>query len=550
MNRRFFVALLLTGMVMVITPMFFSRTPRTVPAVSDTTRETPPPRTDSLAVVPPTGGAAPVIDSTARADTARIATERLSLGFSSIGGALISAELPRYRRLGTDSGAVQLARSGEALLRFAVAAGADTLGLAETALQTEVAGNVVTFRGDLNGFPAEVRWSFAPDTYRVKVNGVEQPIGYMGKVDVRVTGLGPGAYLIAELPPGFRSTEADSSTDFSHLAYAFKPAGASADLIRFGSLDPGERDLRRGPHDWVVAKSKYFLLGIIADTAARIAELDVQGVPRTWRMATSGKASALIPMKGGAVSFEVYIGPLDPRLLPAVGREFETANPYGGWMQGIVQPFATIVMKALLKMKDITELNYGYVLIIFGILIRVVLWPLNQVAMRSSLRMQRIQPELAAAQKKYAKDPEKARTEMMRIYREHGMSPLSPLSGCLPLLIPMPVLFALFFVFQNTIEFRGVSFWWMPDISNYDPLFIIPAVMVVSMFVLQWIGMRNAPPNPQAKIMLYFLPIMMGVFLFKFAAGLNLYYAAQNIAALPQQWLIANERAKSATRKT
>jgi YidC/Oxa1 family membrane protein insertase len=166
------------------------------------------------------------------------------------------------------------------------------------------------------------------------------------------------------------------------------------------------------------------------------------------------------------------------------------------------------------------------------------------MAMRSSLRMQRVQPELAAANKKYAKDPEKQRDEMMRIYREHGMSPLSPLSGCLPMLIPMPVLFALFFVFQNTIEFRGVGFWWMPDISQYDPLFIIPAAMVISMFALQWIGMRNAPPNPQAKMLLYILPIMMGVFLFKFAAGLNLYYAAQNIAALPQQWLIANERAK------
>jgi YidC/Oxa1 family membrane protein insertase len=73
--------------------------------------------------------------------------------------------------------------------------------------------------------------------------------------------------------------------------------------------------------------------------------------------------------------------------------------------------------------------------------------------------------------------------------------------------------------------------------------------MVISMFALQWIGMRNAPPNPQAKMMLYVLPIMMGVFLFKFAAGLNLYYAAQNLAALPQQWLIANERAKNAPPK-
>jgi YidC/Oxa1 family membrane protein insertase len=101
-------------------------------------------------------------------------------------------------------------------------------------------------------------------------------------------------------------------------------------------------------------------------------------------------------------------------------------------------------------------------------------------------------------------------------------------------------------VFQNTIEFRGVSFWWMLDISQKDPLYILPVVMAASMFLLSWIGMRNAPPNPQAKLMLYFLPGMMLVILLNFAAGLNLYYAAQNIAALPQQWLIANERAKIA----
>src|SRR6185436_2129892 len=159
-------------------------------------------------------------------------------------------------------------------------------------------------------------------------------------------------------------------------------------------------------------------------------------------------------------------------------------------------------------------------------------------------KMQRIQPELAEVQKKYASDRERLNKEIMRVYAAHGMSPFSALSGCVPMLIPMPILFALFFVFQNTIEFRGVSFWWMTDISRYDPLYILPVVMGASMFVLSWLGVRNAPPNPQAKMMMYFMPVMMLVILFRFAAGLNLYYAAQNLAAIPQQWLIANERAK------
>jgi YidC/Oxa1 family membrane protein insertase len=112
------------------------------------------------------------------------------------------------------------------------------------------------------------------------------------------------------------------------------------------------------------------------------------------------------------------------------------------------------------------------------------------------------------------------------------------------MLIPMPFLFALFFVFQNTIEFRGVSFMWLDDISQKDPYYILPVLMGLSMFALSWIGMRGAPPNPQAKMMAYVFPVMMTVFFLNLASGLNLYYAVQNIAALPQQWLIARERAK------
>lgn len=514
-----------------------------VDSATSTTQSTPPATTVTAAAAPQVQKPA---DSTAFADTATLTTPTLHLKFVNRGGALVGAELPRYAMLGADSTAVQLARPGESLLRFRAVAAGDTIALDRELLTPTVESQSIVYRGVVRNLPVEIRYSFAPDTYRVKVKKVEQPIGYIGRVSVQITGAPTGTFLLVDLPPGFRSSEADSTNDFSHLAYAFKPAAHGADLVRFGKLDPGVHTVEPGPMWWAVAKSKYFLVGLIADPNTPIAELQITGMPKTWRLATTGRATAVIPMQNGTTSFETYIGPQDPRLIKAVGREFETANPYGGWMQGIVQPFARIVMRVLLWMKDNTALNYGYILIIFGVMIRVVLWPLNQMAMRSSLKMQRVQPELAAAQKKYAKDPEKQRDEMMRIYREHGMSPLSPLSGCLPMLIPMPVLFALFFVFQNTIEFRGVNFWWLPDISQADPLFIVPAVMVISMFALQWIGMRNAPPNPQAKMMMYVLPIMMGVVLFKFAAGLNLYYAAQNLAALPQQWLIANERAKNA----
>src|SRR4029453_11963636 len=117
---------------------------------------------------------------------------------------------------------------------------------------------------------------------------------------------------------------------------------------------------------------------------------------------------------------------------------------------------------------------------------------------------------------------------------------------CWPLLLPWPVLIALFFVFQNSIELRGQPFLWIPDLSRPDPIYIIPVLMALSMFGVTKVGQLGMPPNPQMKVMLYFMPVMMLVLFLNFASGLNLYYAVQNLASIPQQWWIAKERKKNA----
>lgn len=555
MNKRFVLALLLTGAVFILTPILFPGSRRQPPPQANPTAADTSPAQGGLAPRSQTGAAATPGTVTAKpstgvaAETTLVSTAKARLRLSNVGGALIGAEFTEFKRLRADSSPVELAPPGEPLLRFRLVSSRDTISLDRIPLhrQPGTDPNEITFQGDAQGVPVSVHWSFAPDTYRVKIKGGPQGVGYVSRVSVRAAGVPAGGYLLADLPTGFRSSESDTVGDFRHLAYAFKPENSGADLVRFGKPDPGERSIHRGPLLWAVAKTKYFLVGILAtDSASRFAELDVDGVAKTSKIATRGQATVLVPLHDGAATLEVYVGPQEFRRMIAMGRAFESANPYGGWMQGIVQPFATIVIRVLLWMRDRLH-SYGMTLIIFGVAIRVVLWPLNQIAMRSGIKMQRIQPELAEVQKKYAGSP-KMQEEMMRVYRAHGMSPLSPLIGCLPSLIPMPVLFALFFVFQNTIEFRGVGFWWMADISQKDPYFILPAVMAASMFLSSWIGQRNTPPNPQAKMMMYFLPALMLVFLGNFAAGLNLYYAAQNLATIPQQWLIANERAKAIQR--
>jgi YidC/Oxa1 family membrane protein insertase len=129
---------------------------------------------------------------------------------------------------------------------------------------------------------------------------------------------------------------------------------------------------------------------------------------------------------------------------------------------------------------------------------------------------------------------------MMKLYKDHGFNPLA---GCLPMLLPWPVLITLFFVFRNTIQLRGESFLWLPNLAAADPLYILPVLMGLSMFLLQFITVRSMPePNPQMKMMMWIMPIMMVAIFFRFASGLNLYYATSNLATIPQQWLIAKER--------
>ena len=323
----------------------------------------------------------------------------------------------------------------------------------------------------------------------------------------------------------------------------------------FSKLEPGSARVDTGSFQWVATRTKYWLVALMQPVgslppAGIFRDILLRGAPRTGKVVDAAYARTTLPLKNSAFAFDLFVGPQSWAELHALGNDLENVNPYAGWLHPVVQPFATIVMRVLLWMKATLRVNYGWVLIIFGVAIRLLLWPLNNKAMRSSIQMQRLQPELSAIQAKYKNDPEKQRDALMKVYQDHGMSPFSPMLGCLPMLLPMPVLFALYFVFQNTIEFRGVPFLWLPDLALKDPLYIIPLVMGGSMYLLSWIGMRSSPPNPQAKMMSYMMPVMFTFLFLNFASGLNLYYAVQNIAALPQQWFLSRERVRAGVSAT
>ena len=565
MDKRFFLALVLTAAVVIGIPMLLPTPPQPPARVgADSTLATAPVGASGAVPAPAAAGAAvagvpaatapgvqdaagtertTALAPAAPAETTTVTTPLGTYRFSSIGAAPVSVELERFAALGTADREqrVELARRGQPLLRYRLFTPGDTISLHDVPFRvtrgTAPAGGVapVLYEGAADGVQLRIAYSFVPDSYQVRVR-------------TDVVGAPAGSFLFLDLAEGLNSAEADVADDQRHLAFAYKPVAEGASSVGFGKLDPGESELVEGPLSWAVLKSKYFVFGLLSPASgAPFAELHVTGGARTGKEASNARGTVIAPIGAtGATEFTIYAGPQEWRRLVAVGRDFENVNPYGGWLQGMVQPFATIVMQALLWLKSTTNLSYGWVLVIFGVVIRLAMWPLNQSAMRSTMKMQRLQPEMQALQKKHANDPQKQQQAMMQLYKDHGMSPLSPLVGCFPMLLPMPILFALFFVFQNTIEFRGVPFLWLNDISLHDPLYIMPLLMGLTTFLVSWIGMRGAPPNPQAKLFAYVLPATFAIMFAKMASGLHVYYTVQNLAAIPQQWLLARERAKAA----
>ena len=385
--------------------------------------------------------------------------------------------------------------------------------------------------GEHGGAHVTLEYVFAPDHYRFEVHGSVSGLG------------GSGAILLLDLSDGLRSAERDSLDDYRHYSVVTK--ASKTERTDFGKIKPGERALFEGPFEWAGVKSKYFFFAALAldEGQPTFAGAIAVGGTRNGRSASRAHVTLTLPVTSGTFRYQVYAGPLDNRQLAPLGHGLDDANPYGGVFRPIIQPVSVVVTAVLLWMHERLHLAYGWVLILFGIVIRIVLWPLNQKAMESSIRMQAAAGPLKEIQDKYKDDPARLQREMMRVYKEYHVNPFG---GCLPMLLPWPVLLALFFVFANTIVFRGVPFLWLPDLSRADPYRIIPIVLGLSMFALSKVGQIGVPPNPQTKMMVYFMPIMMTVLFLNFASGLNLYYAAQNIFSIPQQYLIAQKRLRKA----
>ncbi|MDF3051904.1 MAG: hypothetical protein K0S19_9 [Geminicoccaceae bacterium] len=476
--------------------------------------------------------------SEAATDTVRISTRLYTYGISSRGGRLVEARLPRYLSMAPgDSGRpAQLLPKDSRLMGLTLVLGGDTLPLQDwpftiATRSPDAKAPTLHLSAARNGVNVDLTYTFRADDYQIGVEG-------------RVTGVGPNGGLVrVAMGPTIANTEADSNENRRSLALVTKHD--ETERTDFSGLEPGEPKVISGPLEWAAIKSKYFVTAVLAldSTRGRIGGATATAPPTAGDDPDKANVDLSLPLPpSGAFGYTTYVGPMEMDRLARIGHSFDDVNPYG-WpgFRTIIRPVAAGVRWLLVWMHEHLHLAYGMVLVIFGILVRAVLWPLNQKAMRANMQLQAVQPLMKEIQDKHKNDPQRVQQEMFKLYKEHGVNPLG---GCWPMLLPMPVLFALFFVFQNTIELRGASFLWLPDLSRPDPFYIIPIIMGLSMWGLTKVGQVGMEPNPQMKMMLYIMPVMMTFLFLNFASGLNLYYAVSNIASIPQQWLLARERSK------
>jgi YidC/Oxa1 family membrane protein insertase len=278
---------------------------------------------------------------------------------------------------------------------------------------------------------------------------------------------------------------------------------------------------------WTSFQTKYFLSVVVPDaqTAARVEILRKEDAIENL---LETPVFSLAPGEQRQLDYLVYIGPKDPEQLKAAGHNLEKVIHFG-FFDLLAQPLFTVLTFFYGYFK-----NYGVAIILLTVLIKILFWPLTHKSYSSMKAMQKLQPEMQKLREKYSNDKERLNKEMMALYKTHRVNPLG---GCLPMLIQIPVFFALYKVLLGSIALRHAPFaLWITDLSAKDPYYITPLLMGASMFVQQKMTPTTADPM-QAKIFMM-MPVIFTFLFLNFPSGLVIYWLVNNLLTIVQQYFI------------
>jgi len=342
---------------------------------------------------------------------------------------------------------------------------------------------------------------------------------------------------------GLSATEENLEDDLYYFnSYVYQ--GGELENLKVSKGESEDKTFN-GTTDWAALRTKYFTVAIIPENNKAVDRVTLSGIGDE-KTETYGASFVFDPIN--KEGFRLYLGPLEYDRVTSLGVGLESIMDFG-W--SFIRPISKGVLYALKSMHGIIP-NYGFVLIVFAFLIKLIVYPLTKKSYQSMSAMQAVAPEINELKEKYKSNPTKLNQATMELYKKRGVNPLG---GCLPMLLQMPLLFALFQVFRTTIELRAEPFiWWITDLSSPDtvlllpfkiPIYgnhvaILPVLMVVSMFIQQRM-MSGAAQQPQQKTMQYFMTAFFFLMFNGFPSGLNLYYTLFNVLTIAQQKLIPQD---------
>jgi len=485
--------------------------------------------------VAPTAAAFPQSDSV-KADTIVVRTNKYDVVLSSFGGGPVSLKLKDYTYRNGDP--VQMLAETQRVTpecRFA--------GGTFSSSQLNYACNLAPGVYDATTGPLSVVYTFTS----AEGNAIERKLIFypdQHHFDLTVTIPNPAQFgfersydLVWNTP--LQPTEPGLKDDYDAMEVVAMQGGSRE---RLGDFEDDVLNQRlEGDATWAGVRTKYFTAVVIPQTRhadgvlgqGDISTFDTETGMIDRRRLVGGLEMPFSSLSPIADSFTVFVGPLDYLMMADYDVDMEAmldigTTPWVGW---IIKPFAIGVIWLLPKMYAMVP-NYGLVILLFAFLVKVVTLPLSLKSFKSMQGMKELQPKLEELKERHKKDAARLNQETMKLYKQHG---INPLSGCLVMLPQMPLIIALFSVFRATILLREAPFFWfIDDLSRgaqsfTDPYMILVVLMVAAQFVSQKLTMTATQQN---KMLLYILPVIIGFLFRTVAAGLVLYWTAFSLLSM------------------
>ena len=562
MDRNQAIGLLLSALLLVIYFQYFAPSP--VPGVEEGTTENteaPPNQADTQATTPARsaqepmqgdsmqqalnrqkyGAFAPAMTGEAKEIT--LENENILFTLSTRGGALKRVSLKKYNAY--QGGSVVLLNETSSTIDKVVETRQGTINLSDLYFSANTSSLEVA-AGDTNQVVLTATLADGGSirqTYTLGGEGYQ--LGY--QLAIRNSGqLLTSQTLSFVWKNNLQVVEKDAEESRRRSRMSYYTADGELENLSSLTGEGDEEESVSEPLKWISMKQRFFTSAIVADQTFASAQLSSLTPEEGSSVVRQMNMNVAMPLNNGTLAYDYFFGPNDQRVMDGVAPEFEENIDFGWAIFGWISKY--IISPIFHFLEGFID-NYGLIIVLLVLLVKTVLFPLSYKSYLSMAKMKVLKPELDEIKEKYGDDMQKAQTEQMQLYGKVGVNPIS---GCVPMLLQMPILLAMFNFFPNSIELRQEPFLWTDDLSTYDSIMTLPfeipfygdhvslfvILMTLSTILYTWSNNQASTVQGPMKSIQYFMPVILMFVLNSFPAALSFYYFVSNLVTFGQQAII------------